>query len=153
MAILYGFANISYSLIQLDNSKHRSRAISRLSKGRKMHVLSCNIDYPSVPRSPESMFAFTTQHVVIEVPERTSDWSELKTFKTFSHKKRISIPMMRGRDRKTDLAWPWCAVLWCGRDLWAQTAHSHLPCFALCRKTTPNKHRAAKPYKMAMNWA
>ena len=101
MAILYSFANISYSLIQLDNSKHRSRAISRLSKGRKMHVLSCNIDYPSVPRSPESMFAFTTQHVVIEVPERTSDWSELKTFKTFSHKKRISIPMTRGRDSCT----------------------------------------------------
>ena len=25
--------------------------------------------------------------------------------------------------------------------------------FALCRKTTPNKQRAAKPYKMAMNWA
>ena len=23
-------------------------------------------------------------------------------------------------------------------------AHSHLPCFALCRKTTPNKQRAAK---------
>ena len=110
MAILYGFANISYSLIQLDNSKHRSRASSRLSKGRKIHVLSCNTDYPSVPRSPESMFAFTTQHVVIEVPERTSDCSELKTFKTFSHKKRISIPMTIGRDRNTDLAltltWP-----------------------------------------------
>ena len=46
-----------------------------------------------------------------------------------------------------------CAVLWCGRDLWVETAHSHLPCFALCRKTTPNKQRAAKRYKMAMNWA
>ena len=29
----------------LGNSKHRSRAISRLSKGRKIHALSCNIDY------------------------------------------------------------------------------------------------------------
>ena len=46
-----------------------------------------------------------------------------------------------------------CTVLWCGRNLWVETAHSHLPCFALCRKTTPNKQRAAKPYKMAMNWA
>ena len=46
-----------------------------------------------------------------------------------------------------------CAVLWCGRDLWVETAQSQLPCFALCRKTTPNKQRAAKPYKMAMNWA
>ena len=113
MVILYGFANISYSLIQLDNSKHRSRAISRLSEGsegRKIHVLSCNIDYPSLPRSPESMFAFTTQHVVIEVPERTSDCPELKTFKKFFHKKRISKPMTRGRDGKTDLvltlSWP-----------------------------------------------
>ena len=46
-----------------------------------------------------------------------------------------------------------CAVLWCGRDLCVETAHSHLPYFALCRKTTPNKQRAAKRYKMAMNWA
>ena len=30
---------------------------------------------------------------------------------------------------------------------------SHLPCFALCRKTTPNKQRIAKPCKMAINWA
>ena len=46
-------ANILYTLIQLDNSKHRSRAISRLSEGRKIHVLSCNIDY-SDPLSPYS---------------------------------------------------------------------------------------------------
>ena len=35
----------------------------------------------------------------------------------------------------------------------SETAQSYLPCFALCRKTTPRKQRAAKPYKMAMNWA
>ena len=46
-----------------------------------------------------------------------------------------------------------CAVLWYRRDLWVETAHSHVPCFALCRITTPNKQRAAKRYKMAMNWA
>ena len=40
----------TYMLIQLDNSKHYS-SISRLSKGRKIHVLSCNIDYPD-PVSP-----------------------------------------------------------------------------------------------------
>ena len=45
------------------------------------------------------------------------------------------------------------AVLWCGRDLWVETAHSNLPCFASCRKTTPNKQRVAKPYEMVMNWA
>ena len=44
-------------------------------------------------------------------------------------------------------------VLWCGGDLGVETAHSHLSCFALCRKATPNKQRASKPYKMAMNWA
>ena len=52
-----------------------------------------------------------------------------------------------------DLTVNQCAVLWCGRDLWVETTHSHLPCFALWRKTTPNKQRAAKPYKMVMNWA
>ena len=43
--------NILNTLIQLDNSKHRSRAISRLSECRKIHILSCNFDY-SVPLSP-----------------------------------------------------------------------------------------------------
>ena len=43
-------ANILNTLIQLDNSKHRSGAISRLSDSRKIHILSCNIDYP-VPLS------------------------------------------------------------------------------------------------------
>ena len=28
----------------------------------------------------------------------------------------------------------WCAVLWCRSDLWVETAHSNLPCFALCQK-------------------
>ena len=46
-------ANILNTLIQLDNSKHRSREISRLSEGRKIHILSCNFDY-SVPLSPFS---------------------------------------------------------------------------------------------------
>ena len=46
-------ANILYTLIQLDSSKHRlwAGAISRLSKGRKIYVSSCNIGYPD-PQSP-----------------------------------------------------------------------------------------------------
>ena len=44
-------ANILNTLIQLDNSKHRSRAISRPSEGKKIHVLPCSIDY-LVPLSP-----------------------------------------------------------------------------------------------------
>ena len=44
-------------------------------------------------------------------------------------------------------------VLWSGRDLWVEAAQSNLHCFALCRKTAPNKQRAAKPCKMAINWA
>ena len=43
-------ANILNTLIQLDNSKHRSGAIGRLSEGSKIHILSCNIEYP-VPLS------------------------------------------------------------------------------------------------------
>ena len=46
-------ANILNTLINLDNSKHCSRAINRLSEGRKIHVLSHSIDYP-VPLSPSS---------------------------------------------------------------------------------------------------
>ena len=39
-------ANLLYTLIQPDNSKHSSRAISRLSGGRKIHVLSRDIEFP-----------------------------------------------------------------------------------------------------------
>ena len=54
-------ANILNTLIQLDNSKHRSGAIGRLSEGRKIHILSCNIEYP-VPvsqcsRSPRNTWS------------------------------------------------------------------------------------------------
>ena len=98
------------------------------------------------------MFPFTTQHVVIEFPERS---------KKIPTKKYIAIPVIRGRDKRLTMPEVFDgfvvnrqgAVLWCGRNLRVETAHSHLPCFALCRKTTPNKQRAAKPYKMAMNWA
>ena len=106
------------------------------------------------------MFAFTPQHVVIGFPERKSDCPEPKTFKKISHKKHIAIPMTKGRDERLTMPKGFgafmvnqCAGLWWGRNLWVATAHSHLPCFALCRKTTPKKQRAAKPYKMAMNWA
>ena len=82
-----------------------------------------------------------------QVPERTSDCPEPKTFNTFSHKKHIAIPMTTEEIRDwpglKDLALSW----WIG-------ANNHLPCFALCRKTTPpNKQQAAKPYKTARNWA
>ena len=93
-----------------------------------------------------------------QVPERTPDCPEPKTFNTFSHKKHIAIPMTREEIRDwhglKDLALSWCAVLWRGRGLCVETANNHLPCFALCRKTTPpNKQQAAKPYKTARNWA
>ena len=39
-------ANILNTLIHVDNSKQRSRPISRLSEGRKIHALSYNFDYP-----------------------------------------------------------------------------------------------------------
>ena len=80
-------ANILCTFIQLDNSKHCSQAISRLSEGRKIPVLSCNIDYPD----PESMFTFSVLHIVIKVQERMSDCPVPKTFKKFSHKKRTLL--------------------------------------------------------------
>ena len=39
-------ANILNTLIHVDNSKQRSRPISRLSEGRTIHALSYNFDYP-----------------------------------------------------------------------------------------------------------
>ena len=74
-------ANILYIFIvpihDARHSKHRSRAIGRLSKGRKIHAL--------LPGSPVSMFAFVTQQVVIEVPECTLDCPEPKTLKKLSY--------------------------------------------------------------------
>ena len=90
-------------------------------------------------------------------------WAHVRLLRTknfqklFSTKKHVVIPATKGRDKR--LTWPYgfgafmvnrCAVVWCGRDLRVETAHSHLPYFALCRKTTPNKQRAAKRYKMAL---
>ena len=107
--------------------------------------------------SPEPIFVFNTQRLVIEFPERTSCCPEPKAFKTFPHKKHIAVPMTRGRDKRR--TWPqgfgtfmanWCAVVWCGGDLWVEVAHSNLPCFALCRRTTPNKQRAPKPYNQCL---
>ena len=45
------------------------------------------------------MFAFTTRHVVIEVPESTLDSPEPITLKTFARKKHIAIPMTMGGDK------------------------------------------------------
>ena len=50
------------------------------------------------------MFAFTTQHKVIEFPERTSDCLEPKRSKHFPTKKNIVIPVTRERDKR--LTWP-----------------------------------------------
>ena len=66
-------------------------------------------------------FAFTTQHVVVEFSERTSDSTEPKTFKKVSHNKTHR----NTHDKRLNWSARWnrCAVLWCGRDLWVETAH------------------------------
>ena len=105
------------------------------------------------------MFAFTAQHLVIEVPESTSDCPEPNTIQKISHK-NTSQYLLQGEEIRdwpglNNLALSWwigARLFDAGRDLWVETAQSHLPCFALCKKITPNKQRAAKPYKMAMNW-
>ena len=102
-------ANPLYMLIQLDNSKHWSQAISKLSEGRKIPVLSCNIDYPD----PESKFAFSVLHIVIKVPEGMSDCPVPKTFKKiFPQKKHIiATPVTREEIRDSpglkDLVLSW----------------------------------------------
>ena len=130
-------ANMLNTLINLDNSKHCSRAIRRLSEG------SFVTQY-WLPGSPESIFVFSARQIARN--QRLS--------KKFPTKKHGAIPMTRGRDERLTMPKGFgafmvnqCAVLWCGRNLWVATAHSNLPCFALCRKTTPNKQRTAKPYK------
>ena len=144
-------ANILNTLINLDNSKHCSRAINRLSEGRKIHVLSHSIDYP-VPLSPSSCSPRNTKSSSFLCARQIARNQRLS--KKFPTKKHGAIPMTRGRDERLTMPKGFgafmvnqCAVLWCGRNLWVATAHSNLPCFALCRKTTPNKQRTAKPYK------
>ena len=97
------------------------------------------------------MIAFTTQHGGIEVSERTSDCPEPNTFKKISHKTQrnahdLALRIWRCHDG-------WIGARFFDEGEICETAHSHLLCFALCRKTTPNKQRAAKQHKVAMNWA
>ena len=92
------------------------------------------------------MFTFTTQHVVIEFPELTSDCPESKTLKTFPTKNTSQYlwpgeeignsPGLKGFGVLTVNQ---CAVLWWGRDLWVETPHSHLPCFEGKQHRTNNK--------------
>ena len=79
-----------------------------LSEGRKIYAEFCQY---WLPGSPEFTFAFTSQRVVIEAPERAGEICKL----------RLHTVTCRA---------------------------SHY-----VGKATPNKQRAAKPYKMAMNWA
>ena len=83
-----------------------------------------------------------------------SENQPLKTFRKIFHIKHIAIPMTRGCYKR--LTWPEgfgafmvnrCAVLWCRRDFELRLHTVTLPCFALCRKTTPNKQRPAQRIK------
>ena len=49
--------------------QHRSRANSRLSEGRKSHVLSCNIDYPDPLTGPCSRSPRNTQSSFLSAPQ------------------------------------------------------------------------------------
>ena len=104
------------------------------------------------------MFAFTAQHVVIEVPQR-SRIAYLKTFKKISHIKHIAIPMTRGSYKR--LTWPEgfgafmvnrCAVLWCGRDFELRL-HTVTCLVSLYIGKQHRQTTSRKTYKMAMNWA
>ena len=78
-------ANILNTLIQLDNSKHRSGAIGRLSEGRKIHILSCNIEYP-VPlsqcsRSPRNTWSsrFLSARQIAQNQKRSKKFPTIST--------------------------------------------------------------------------
>ena len=97
------------------------------------------------------MFVFTTHHVVVEVPECTPDCPELKTFKTFSHKKTHCNTNTKQKDER--LIWlsgfaafmvNRCVVHWFQRDLWVETAQSNATCFALWKKTKLKKTACSK---------
>ena len=104
------------------------------------------------------MFAFTTQLVVIEISERTSDCPEPKTFQKISHKKHMIYPW-RGEEIRDwsglkDLALSW----WIGArffdagEICELRLHRQSPAMFAFENNTEQKP-AAKPYKRAMNWA
>ena len=72
----------------------QAQSVDYLRVGRSMFCHAILI----LPGSPESMFEFTTQHLVIEVPERTSDCSEPKTIKKISLKNTSKYDEGRLRD-------------------------------------------------------
>ena len=141
---------ILYTLIQLDNSKHRSRAISRLSEGRRIHVLSCNIDY-----------RFPLVHVRVHhtTCSHRGSWAHVSLPRTKNYQKHFPqkhIEIWRGEAKRLALRiWRFHGESVRGSLVrerfvsWDRTE----PLGMLRCKTTPYKQRAAQPYKMATNWA
>ena len=141
---------ILYTLIQLDNSKHRSRAISRLSEGRKIHVLSCNIDY---------RFPWVHVRVHHTTCSHRGSWAHVSLPRTKNYQKHFPqkhIEIWRGEAKRLALRiWRFHGESVRGSLMrerfvsWDCTE----PLGMLRWKTTPYKQRAAQPYKMATNWA
>ena len=82
----------------LDNSKHRSRANSRLSEGRKSHVLSCNIDYPDPLNGRCSRSLRNTQSSFLSAPQIAQNK------KTFQNIQTMAVEILE----------PW-ATSWCNQ--------------------------------------
>ena len=95
------------------------------------------------------MIAFTTQHGGIEVPERTSDCPEPNTFKNISLKTQRNAHDLALRIWRSDDGWIGARFFDAERFVSWNCTQSP----ALLRFTTPKKQRAAKQYKVAMNWA
>ena len=139
---------ILYTIIQLDNSKHRSRAISRLSEGRRIHVLSCNIDYP-VPLSP-------SHHTTCSHRGSLAHVRLLRTKNYQEHFPQKHIAIWRGEAKRLALRiWRFHGESVRGSLMrerfvsWDCTE----PLGMLRWKTTPYTQRAAQLYKMVANWA
>ena len=142
---------ILYTLIQLDNSKHRSSAISRLSEGRKIHVLSCNIDLTRFPWVHVRVHHTTFSH--------RGSWAHVRLLRTKNYKKNFPqkhIEIWRGEAKR--LALRICRFY--GESVRGSLIRERFvswdctePLGMLRWKTTPYKQRAAQTYKMATNWA
>ena len=78
-------------------------------------------------------FPFTTQSVVIKIPERKLDCQEPKAFRIFSHQNRSAILMTNGKGERLSLAWRirWyrgearLVVLWCESNSWDEDLRLH----------------------------
>ena len=101
--------------------------ISKLSEGRKIHVLPCNVDYPDSLSQCSLSLRNAWSSRFLSARHIAQNRKRSKHFSTKTHRNTHD----EGKRSETHLALRIgafmvnrCAVLWCGRDLWIETAHT-----------------------------